>query len=109
MEILYSIIANGLVYNNIISSELVLNVSVSTTIDFAGFPITINLLEPQDAVVSTYHFANGIGMVKSISEINYQISDAAVTAIETAGQTLSIPTSGSFTSNENLNSFLIAD
>jgi len=106
---LESITANGLVYNDIIGSELVLNVSASTTIDFAGIPINISILEPQDVLVSTYYFANAIGMVKSTSEINYQISDAAVTAIETAGQNLPIPTSGSFTSDENLNRFLIVD
>lgn len=100
---------NDTIYNTVTASQLTLNLSVSTTISFGGFPINITILEPQDILVSTNYFADTIGLVQASSEINYQISATAIAALEAAGQSLVIPDSGSSTNIENLMTFSVTE
>lgn len=104
-----NITLNDTLYNKVTASQLTLNISVSTIVSFGGFPITVAILDPQDILVSTNYFADTIGLVQATSQSNYQISDTAIAALEAAGQTLAIPTSGSSTNIQNLNIFFVAE
>lgn len=104
-----NITLNDTLYNKVTASQLTLNISVSTIVSFGGFPITVAILDPQDILVSTNYFADTIGLVQATSQSNYQISDTAIAALEAAGQTLAIPTSGSSTNIQNLNTFFVAE
>jgi hypothetical protein len=104
-----NIMLNDTLYNKVTASQLTLNISVSTIVSFGGFPITITILDPQDILVSTNYFADTIGLVQATSQINYQISDTAIAALETAGETLAIPASGSSTNIQNLTTFFVAE
>ncbi|WAC02347.1 hypothetical protein N7U66_00950 [Lacinutrix neustonica] len=104
-----NLMLNDAIYNTVTASQLALNLSVSTTISVGGFPITITLLEPQDILISTNYFADTIGLVQASSEIKYQISATAIAALEAAGQTLTIPASGSSTNIQNLTTFSVTE
>lgn len=104
-----NITLNDTLYNKVTASQLTLNISVSTIVSFGGFPITVAILDPQDILVSTNYFADTIGLVQATSQSNYQISDTAIAALEAAGQTLAIPTSGSSTNIQNLNTFFVTE
>lgn len=102
---------NGVTYSNVVSSEIALNLSVSTTVEvIPGFPpITLSILDGQDILVSTNYFADGIGLVQADSNTSYQISATAITTLESLGIALPIPSSGSTAVLQNIAEFNIAD
>lgn len=75
-------------YANVKPTEITLNLSIKVSTTFEGFPITLTLMEPQDVVVSTQYYAEQIGVVKSTTDISYNLS-------ELPGVELPIPTSSS--------------
>ena len=62
---------NGTTYNNVITSSIKLNMEVNASP--SGFPVTVPLLEQQDVLTVTHHFANETGMIKSevITSFNF--------------------------------------
>jgi hypothetical protein len=88
---------NGTTYAKVLSSKMVLNLSLSTTVTVAGIPLPLVILEPQDVLVSTNYYADGIGLVQANSNNDYQISATTIAALEGLGVTLPIPASASNT------------
>lgn len=93
--------SNGDVYSDVKKIKVVLNLKVTTTQIVFGFPVTVNVLAPQNVVVSYYYFAKNIGMVYSSSTISYSLASLPT------GVTLPIPSSGSFAQEEFLDTYLI--
>jgi hypothetical protein len=60
-------------------------------------PITITILSPQDVIVSTQYYAEGIGMIYSKTDVNFQVNDFSQFNID-----LPIPQQGSSTVEEFL-------
>jgi len=92
-------------YTNVVVSEIILNLSATTIVDFGGFPITLNILEPQDLLVITSYYAENIGLVRAESNFNYEISATAIAALTNLGVDLGVPDSGSATNIQELTAY----
>lgn len=64
-------------YNNVKVITLIANLKVTTLylVPVINTPLTITILEPQDVIVSTNYYAEGIGMIYSKTAINYHLND----------------------------------
>lgn len=64
-------------YPDVKPVEITLNMGISITVTIPGIPIplTFDLMEPQDVLVSTQYYAQGIGAVKSVTNINYNLTE----------------------------------
>jgi len=80
-------------YTNVKPVEITLNVGINASI--SNFPLAYPLLPPQNVVVSTQYYAEGIGAVKTVTDINYTLS-------QIPGIELPIPQSGSEHQEETL-------
>lgn len=88
-------------YTNVKAVKLVANLKVSTVylLPVLNTPINVSILNAQDVIVSTQYYAEGIGMIYSKTEINYQLNELP----EQSGIELPIPSQGSSTIEEFLN------
>jgi hypothetical protein len=86
-------------YTNVKVIQLVANLKVTTLYIVPGInsPVTIAILNPQDVIVSTQYYAEGIGMIYSRTDVNFQVNDFSQLGIE-----LPIPQEGSSTVEEFL-------
>ena len=91
---------NGDSYTNVKSTKIILTLKVTTTQIFAGIPVTITVLAPQDVVTSTQYISKSIGVVYTNTVTTYTL-DA------TAASTLGIPPTNTQTQEEFLDTFLI--
>jgi hypothetical protein len=86
-------------YTNVKVIRLVVNLKVTTQIlvPVINTLLTIAILDPQDVIVSTHYYAEGIGMIYSKTEVNFEINNFSQFDIE-----LPIPQEGSSTIEEFL-------
>lgn len=91
--------SNGNVYLDVKRIKTTLNVKITTTITVSGFPLTATILSPQDVVVSNQYYAKNIGMIYTNTAINYNLNSLP------GGLTLPIPSSGSQTQDEYLDTY----
>lgn len=61
-------------YPTVTPTEITLNLSIKVSTTIQGFPVTLTLMEPQNVVVSTQYYAEQIGVVKSTTDITYNLS-----------------------------------
>jgi len=87
---------NGTTYENVKSTKIKLNVSITTV--YSGFPITA--LAAQDVVVSTQYLADGIGVIYTKTITSYNLNAFAATE-------LGIPASNSQIQEEFLDTYLV--
>jgi hypothetical protein len=62
-------------YSNIKPVEITLNMGITVALNIGGFPFNFPLMAKQDVVVSTQYYAQGIGAVKSTTDISYNLSE----------------------------------
>ena len=88
-----------LTYQNVKVIKINTNLKVSTIylLPVLNTPISIPILAPQNVVVSTHYYAEGVGMIYAKTDINYQLSELP----QGAGE-LPIPQQGSSSSEEFL-------
>jgi hypothetical protein len=91
---------NGDPYTDVKSTKIILTLKVTTTQVFAGIPVTITVLAPQDVVTSTQYISKSIGVVYTKTLTTYTL-DA------TAASTLGIPPTNTQNQEEFLDTFLI--
>ncbi len=91
---------NGDAYTNVKSTKIILTLKVTTTQIFAGIPVTITVLAPQDVVTSTQYISKSIGVVYTNTLTTYTL-DA------TAASTLGIPSTNTQNQEEFLDTFLV--
>ena len=91
---------NGDSYENVKSVLIKLNVTVTTVQEILGFPVTINVLTPQDVIVSTHYIASGIGVVHTNTTTSYTINSSIA-------DEFGIPASGSQNQKEFLDDYQI--
>lgn len=79
-------------YTNVKVIKLIANLKVSTVylLPVLNTPITIAILDAQDVIVSTQYYAEGVGMIYSKTELNFEVND-----FSDFGLDLPIPQSGS--------------
>ena len=91
---------DGIQYQNVKKVSLKLNLKITTINDDLGFPITIEVLAPQDVIVSERMYAPNIGMVYSSTTFSYELQDFSQYGFE-----LPIPQTGSEIQFEFLESY----
>jgi len=91
---------NGTIYTNVKTTKIKLNASITTTITVFGIQQTLPALDPQDVLVSTLYFADGIGVVYSNTVTSYTLNSAV------AGQ-LQIPATNTQTQKEFLHTYQV--
>lgn len=86
-------------YSNVKVIQVKANLTVSTVylLPIINTPITVTLLPAQDVVISTNYYAEGVGMIYSKTNIDYQLND-----VPQGGINLPIPQQGSSTIEEFL-------
>lgn len=98
--------SNGHEYYNVRKVKTILNakITTTTTVVILGIPtpFVTTILSSQDVVVSNQYYASNIGMVYTNTLINYQLNSLPV------GTTLPIPSSGSQTQEEFLDTFNVS-
>ena len=92
---------NGSVYQDVKPIKIILNLKISSTVDFGGFPVPIAILNTQDVITSTQYFSKNIGMVYAKTQITYQLQDFSQFEIE-----LPIPQSGNQIQQEFLDTYV---
>jgi len=60
---------------SVISSELIVNLSITAIIEFNGITIPIPILQAQDVVTVTNYYADEIGLINSDTLIEYELED----------------------------------
>jgi len=103
-ETLTSYTAGGVTYDNVISSQIVVNAAVIAEIDLVGTIIEVPILVSQDVITSTNFYAEDIGLVYSEVVLNYQLEDLSGIGIE-----FPFPTESNQTSTQTLDVFLAVD
>ncbi|MEL1245840.1 hypothetical protein AAEO56_16320 [Flavobacterium sp. DGU11] len=63
----------GQSYNNVKRVETVLKLKISTSITSGGITIPITILQEQNVVVSSQYYADGIGVVHVVTDLDYQL------------------------------------
>ena len=91
---------NGDAYDNVKSTKIKLNVSVTTEQTVNGFTIPITVLAPQDLIISTLYTAEGIGVVYTNTDTSYSINT-------TVANQLGIPATGTQNQKEYLDIYMI--
>lgn len=89
---------NSDTYTNVKSTKIILNLKVTTTQVFAGIPVTITVLQPQDVVTSTQYISKSIGVVYTNTLTTYSLDPAIATQ-------LGIPASNTQNQEEFLDTF----
>jgi hypothetical protein len=101
IESLATFSSNGRVYTDVKKIKTVLNAKITTSITVGGipFPVVVSILDPQDVVTSYQYYSKTIGMVYTNTTINYRLNTLP------AGVTLPLPSTGSQTQEEFLQSY----
>lgn len=86
-------------YPNVKVIQLVANLKVTTvyTLPVINTPVTITILNPQNVIVSTQYYAEGVGMIYSKTDVNFELNDFSQFDVD-----LPIPQEGSSTIEEFL-------
>ena len=71
---------NGTTYNDVLSSSIKLNMQITAMP--SGLPVTVPLLEQQDVLTATHHFANETGMIKSEVTTSFNFEDLSEVGID---------------------------
>lgn len=61
---------NGETYDDVINSQLKINIEVTANIT-DPFPVTVTVLKSQDAIVITNYFADEVGLIQSETDTNF--------------------------------------
>ncbi|MGJ8685043.1 MAG: chorismate synthase [Nonlabens sp.] len=91
-------------YSNVLHSQLIINVSISTEISIGPITQTINLLQPQnqDVIVVDNYWAQDVGLIKSDNQLDYSLADFSA-----LGVNLPVPQSASVLTTQELTAFTI--
>lgn len=91
---------DGDIFPNVKSTKVILNLKVTTTQVFAGIPVTITVLQPQDVVTSTQYLSKNIGVVYTNTLTTYTVDSTIATQ-------LGIPPTNTQTQEEFLDTFVV--
>jgi hypothetical protein len=105
IESLPTFTSNGRVYTDVKKIKTVLNAKITTSLTVAGipFPVVVSILDPQDVVTSYQYYSKTIGNVYTNTNINYRLNSLPT------GITLPLPSSGSQTQEEFLQTYDVSN
>ena len=73
-----------MVYSNVKSTKIKLNLTITTIITVLGSPQTFTALAPQDVLVSTQYLSDGIGVVYTNTVTSYTVSNFVANELQIA-------------------------
>lgn len=103
---LSSLTVNDTTYNNILHTEIIVNLEVTTVIDI-GFSFSQSILDTQDILVINNYYAENIGLIKSDAHQSFELNAAFISLITNFGGTLDFPTNSSVVNTQELESYII--
>ena len=106
-QTLSSLTVDGETFENVVNTEIKLNLAVSTTIDILGNPTTQFLLAPQDVAVIDNFYAEDIGLVRAVTNQMYNLNPTVITLLELGGVNLDIPNSASLVNTQDLTGYVL--
>lgn len=91
--------------SSVLTSKIIVNLSIVAEIEIIpGTTIELPILQAQDVVTSTNYFADEIGVIFCDTLIEYQLEDLSSLGID-----LPIPSEGSSTATQNLDTYQIGN
>ena len=88
-----SININGIEYLNVFEGKFTFSLSVTGTFSIFGFTQTVSIIEPQDIIYTTYHYAESTGLVRAESSQGFELSSELSTILDLLGIPIGFPTS----------------
>lgn len=64
---------NSVTFNEIIETEITLNLKITAQVTVGGVTLPITVLSPQDVMVMKNSYANEVGLIKSITVFSYEL------------------------------------
>lgn len=92
----------GVTYTDVIHSQLIINVAITTDVTLAGFTQQAPLLAPQDVIVIDNYWARDVGLIKSDNQLDYMLED-----FSSFVGSLPVPQSASILTEQNLTGFTV--
>ncbi len=89
-------------YMNVLHSQLIINVNISTEISIGPITQTIDLLDPQNVIVVDNYWAQDVGLIKSDNQLDYMLEDFSA-----IGVNLPVPQSASVLTTQDLTAFTV--
>ncbi len=90
-------VPNHATYQDVKVMKIIVNLEITSVFNGGGIDFPINILNPQNVVVSTQYYAANIGMIYSTTDINYILASDQVP--------VDIPSSGSQNIKEYLDTY----
>lgn len=87
-------------YTNVKQIQTIINLSITTVVPLGNTPFVATIMQSQNVVVANQYYAAGIGVVRTSSDITYQLQDFSL-----IGASLPIPQSGAEHQEETLNHY----
>lgn len=97
---LATITVNGITYDDVEHSQLIINANIVSPITVAGISQNITLLRAQDIIVIDNYWAKDIGLIKSDNQLDYVLED-----FSSFGIMLPVPQAADLLSVQTLTSF----
>ncbi len=94
---LASYTVNGDNFSSVVKADIIVSLSMSTTVEVFGIPVTVPILAEQDIYTIENYYAENIGMIQSTATFAYEIAD-----LSAAGITLPFPTTGEIITLQNI-------
>lgn len=110
LNILNNLTVDGVVYNNVTTSNLTLEMNITASIDLlgSGTPTDVSVFATQDVLSIDYSFAENIGLIKADADQGYVIDPSFVTLLELIPNfTFPLPTTATESNIQEIDSYVI--
>lgn len=87
-----SMTVSGQLFSNITKSNLTVNLSIVTPLDVNGNVVNLTILEDQEVVSIDNYFAENVGLIKSETDLSYQLDSGTLALLEAADIVIDAPT-----------------
>ncbi|WP_433991558.1 hypothetical protein U8527_10110 [Kordia algicida OT-1] len=84
---------NGETFTDVEVVDLLLEFSVSTSVDVLGNPTTFSILDPQNVLEIRSYYGANVGLIKADSEFSFELNPTTVALLQTLNIDLGFPNS----------------
>jgi len=99
-ESLATMDVNGVTFNDISKSNLIISAKIDAQLSVGGFPVTVNVAPLQDINIVENYYAYNIGLIQSDNTFNIDLNP-------TVANQLGIPTNINAPSNQKIDTYVI--
>lgn len=100
---------NSTTYTDVTSGNILLTMSVSTTIEVQGADKEFELLSDKDVLSIDSYFAENVGLIQSESVIDYEFDETTILLLEALDVEFDFETSKSVSNTQTITSYVIGD